>query len=88
MAPYIVVYLLAINGFAFILSAVDKRRAIQHKRRIRERTLLWTGALGGSIGLYTSMLIFRHKTRHKRFMIGVPAIIALQIVFGLWITLK
>ncbi|NLJ30237.1 MAG: DUF1294 domain-containing protein [Clostridiales bacterium] len=71
-------YLIIINFIAAILTVSDKRRAIRHRRRIRERTLLLAAALGGSPALWITMKCIRHKTRHKKFMIGVPLIFAAQ----------
>lgn len=80
------VYFGAINAVGFILPAVDKRRAKKDKWRIRESTLFLIAALGGSICMYISMKIFHHKTQHKRFMIGIPIIILLQLlaIFAVW----
>ena len=62
------------NVIAFIVAWSDKRRAVKGRRRIRERTLFILAFLGGSVGLYAAMLLFRHKTKHPSFMIGVPLI--------------
>lgn len=80
------VYLGIVNVAGFILPAVDKRRAKKDKWRIRESTLFLISALGGSVAMYISMRLFHHKTKHKRFMIGIPIIIALQLgaVFAIW----
>lgn len=56
----------------------DKSRAKKHKRRIPERTLFLTAAFGGAAAMYLTMLTIRHKTKHKRFMIGLPLIIFAQ----------
>lgn len=69
------VYLLEINLVALILCTVDKVRAAAGKWRVPEGTLLLTAALGGSPVLLLSMLLLRHKTRHKKFILGVPAIL-------------
>ena len=86
--PYylIAAYLIVINIIGFILPPVDKRKAKKNKWRIRERTLFIVSALGGSIAMYISMRLFHHKTKHKRFMIGIPIIIVLQLgaVFAIW----
>ena len=86
--PYILTaaYLIIINIIGFILPPVDKSKAKKNKWRIMERTLFIVSALGGSIAMYISMRIFHHKTKHKRFMIGIPAIIVLQLgaVFAVW----
>lgn len=80
------VYLGIVNVAGFILPAVDKRRAKKDKWRIRESTLFIISALGGSVAMYISMRLFHHKTKHKRFMIGIPIIIVLQLgaVFAIW----
>lgn len=72
-------YIAIINVLSFIVSFMDKRAAIRGRRRIPEKTLFIYAAVGGSIGLYLSMLFFRHKTRHLSFMLGIPLIILLQI---------
>lgn len=79
-------YLGIVNVAGFILPAVDKRRAKKDKWRIRESTLFLISALGGSVAMYISMRLFHHKTKHKRFMIGIPIIIVLQLgaVFAIW----
>lgn len=80
------VYLGIVNVTGFILPAVDKRRAKKDRWRIRESTLFLISALGGSVAMYISMRLFHHKTKHKRFMIGIPVIIVLQLgaVFAVW----
>ena len=62
------------NVIAFVTAWADKRRAVKGRRRIRERTLFLLAVLCGSVGLYAAMLLFRHKTKHLSFMIGVPLI--------------
>ena len=80
------VYLGIVNVAGFILPAVDKRRAKKDRWRIRESTLFLISALGGPVAMYISMRLFHHKTKHKRFMIGIPVIIVLQLgaVFAVW----
>ena len=77
---YILIYLLAINLAAFFLMGLDKSRARRGVWRIPEKTLFASAILGGSIGAIAGMQIFRHKTRHKSFVAGMPAILILQIV--------
>ncbi|MBQ7006636.1 MAG: DUF1294 domain-containing protein [Oscillospiraceae bacterium] len=74
------IYLLLINLFGFILALSDKNRAIKKKQRIRERTLLGFAILGGGVGLLLAMLIANHKTRKKKFIIGVPLITVIHLV--------
>ena len=82
----ILIYLLTINLVAFILFGIDKWKAEKQKWRIPESTLLSFAALGGSIGAWIGMKVWHHKTLHKKFKYGVPAIILLQIalVFELY----
>ena len=58
---------------------IDKGKAKRHERRISEKALLTVAALGGSLGSFAGMSSFRHKTKHLKFMIGIPIIIVLQI---------
>ncbi|MBQ0084317.1 MAG: DUF1294 domain-containing protein [Clostridiales bacterium] len=76
---YFVYYLLAVNLLAALVCISDKRRSIKGKRRISEKALFIWSLLGGSVGIYLTMLAIRHKTKHKRFMIGLPLIIILQV---------
>lgn len=78
-------YLLCVNLAGFIMMLSDKRRAVKDKRRIRESTLFWTAILGGSIGALAGMLCFRHKTKHKSFVIGIPAILIIQLALVIWL---
>ena len=73
-------YLAIINIVAILLTLQDKRAARLHHWRIKERTLLLISALGGSVGMLVTMLIIRHKTKHAKFTVGIPAMIALQLV--------
>ena len=79
-------YLIIINILALVFTVSDKLRAIKHKRRISEFTLMTFAALGGSVTMLITMLIIRHKTRHLKFMLGIPVIILIQlsIVFLIW----
>lgn len=75
------IYLIIMNALGFVLMRSDKEKAIRNKWRIPEKTLLTVAALGGSIGCFCSMLIFHHKTRHPLFSVGLPVMMAVQIVF-------
>lgn len=69
------IYLVLINLLAFAVSAYDKFSAKHYgMRRVPEKHLFACAVLGGSPGLYLSFLLLHHKTRHRQFMIGVPAI--------------
>ena len=71
-------YLLIINAAGFLLMLVDKWKAKKNRWRVRESTLLIVAALGGSIGSLAGMYLFRHKTQHLKFTLGVPLILAAQ----------
>ena len=71
-------YLLIINALSFLLMLVDKWKAKKNRWRVRESTLLIVAALGGSIGSLSGMYLFRHKTQHLKFTLGVPLILAAQ----------
>ncbi len=73
------IYLIGINGISFLVYGLDKWKARNKKYRISEKMLLLLAAIGGSIGAYVGMQIFRHKTQKAKFYLGVPAIILLQI---------
>lgn len=76
----IVTYLMLINLAAFIMYGVDKQKAVRHKWRIPERTLIGIAVFGGSLGALLGMKVFHHKTKHRKFTVGVPAIIAVQVI--------
>lgn len=76
---YFLIYLLIVNAIAFTLMFIDKQKAKKKKWRIPEATLMGFAALGGSIGALMGMYTFRHKTLHKKFTIGIPAILILQL---------
>lgn len=75
---YFLIYLAAVSFIAVIMTLSDKSRAKKHKRRIAEKTLFGAAVLGGSAAMYLTMLAIRHKTKHKRFMIGLPLIMIVQ----------
>ncbi|MDE6763476.1 MAG: DUF1294 domain-containing protein [Oscillospiraceae bacterium] len=77
---YFLIYLAAVSLIAIIMTVSDKSRAKKHKRRIAEKTLFGTAVLGGSAAMYLTMLAVRHKTKHKRFMIGLPLIMIVQAI--------
>lgn len=79
MLKSILIYLLLINFIGFIIMLIDKQRAIHKEWRIPEKTLILLSIFGGSIGMLAGMSTFRHKTKHKKFTIGVPFILLMQI---------
>lgn len=83
----LLLYLVIINAAALLLMLADKRRARKNLWRIPERTLLLSAALGGSLGSLAGMYLFRHKTLHPKFTIGVPLILAAQVILAVVIRL-
>ena len=81
-------YLIVINVITLIVYGINKWKAKYNKWRIPEATLLILATVGGSIGAWTGMKLFHHKTMHKKFKYGVPTIFILQIVIALFIYLK
>lgn len=71
-------YLLLINAAGLLLMLVDKWKAKKNRWRVRESTLLMVAALGGSVGCLIGIYLFRHKTRHLKFTLGIPLILAGQ----------
>lgn len=80
MVKYLVVYLLVVNLITFFLYGIDKRRAVRKAWRIPESVLIGFAAIGGSVGAFLAMLLFRHKTKHAKFTVGVPLILFVQII--------
>lgn len=76
----IVIYLAAINVITFIMFGADKARAAKGRWRISESALILAVLLGGSTGALAGMRIFHNKTKHRKFTIGIPVILALQII--------
>ena len=74
------VWLIAASLLGFALMGVDKQRAKNHAWRISERTLLLIAFIGGGVGSLAGMLLFRHKTKHMKFIILVPLAIILNIL--------
>lgn len=83
----ILVYLLIPSVIAVITTAYDKWAARHNRRRIAERTLFGMAIAGGAFAMYLTMYIIRHKTKHKRFMIGLPLITVGHIALWLWLTM-
>lgn len=81
-------YLAAMNVLAFFLMALDKHAARHAKRRIAERVLLSVAALGGSLGELFGMYLFHHKTKHPRFYITLPLLLAAQLLLLAWLYLR
>ena len=72
-------YLAVINVVTFFLYGIDKWKAKRSKQRIEESTLIWWAVAGGSIGAWLGMKAWHHKTQHKKFTWGIPAILIAQL---------
>ncbi len=81
---YLLAYLVIINAAGFLFMLIDKRKAQKNLWRIPERTLMTIAALGGSLGVLLGMQVFRHKTKHLKFTIGVPIILSVQILVAVY----
>lgn len=79
----LLVYLILVNVVSFFMYGIDKRKAIKDQWRIPEKTLLMAALLGGSLGAFTGMQVFRHKTKHLKFLLGVPACMILHAALGI-----
>lgn len=84
----ILIYLLIVNAAGFLVMTADKLFAKTNSWRVPERTLMGMAAIGGSIGVWAAMYVVRHKTRHMKFVIGVPVILAVQAGIFLYFVLR
>jgi uncharacterized membrane protein YsdA (DUF1294 family) len=80
MKEMLLYYIVGVNILAFLVYGIDKWRAKKGKWRISEATLLLLAIIGGSIGAWLGMKVWHHKTMHKKFKYGVPAILIIQII--------
>lgn len=85
---YLYYYILIVNIFAFCIMGIDKYKAKKHSFRISEKRLFISALIGGSIGAFTGMKTFHHKTKHPVFTIGIPSILFLQIALAVYIYYK
>jgi uncharacterized membrane protein YsdA (DUF1294 family) len=84
----LITYLLIINAVSFLFMLIDKRKAVKKAWRIPEATLLGIAAIGGSLGAVLAMRLFRHKTLHPKFAIGLPVLLAVHIIVLLLLYIK
>ncbi|GIO21723.1 DUF1294 domain-containing protein [Oceanobacillus sp. J11TS1] len=76
----LLIYLFIANVIGCYFMFKDKQKAKQHAYRIPERTFWLLAILGASIGIYIGMQLFRHKTKHKSFTIGIPIFIVVNFI--------
>ena len=84
MWKYFVIFVLVMSVITFIVFGVDKWKARNDKWRTPESTLFLLAIFGGSIGALVGMQIFRHKTQHWSFRLGIPLILMLQAAVLIW----
>lgn len=83
----LLVYLIVISAVSVAATVFDKWAAQRRAMRVPEAVLLLLAALGGSVCMFITMLLIRHKTQHPKFMVGIPVIFVLQIaaiLFAVW----
>ena len=85
MLQIIIYALFALNLITFIIYGIDKFKAKKAKWRISEATLILFAVIGGSIGAWLGLQVWRHKTQHKKFFIGIPMILTLQVIATVYI---
>ncbi len=73
-------YGVLINLIGFWLMGIDKYKARKHQWRVSEKTLFLTALLFGSLGTWAGMYVFRHKTKHWYFVVGMPLILIVQVI--------
>lgn len=79
------VYFIAMNLIGLLVMGADKRKAKKHQWRIPEKTLFFVALLGGSLGTWAGMYLFRHKTKKWYFKIGMPVILLVQALLAGWV---
>ncbi len=84
----LLVYLFTVNALGFVLMLIDKQKAKRNLWRIPEATLMTVAIIGGSLGTLMGMRIFRHKTLHLKFSLGVPALLMAHILILILLTTK
>ena len=81
-------YFLVANLLGFMIAAYDKRRAITAGRRVSEANLFIIALVGGAVGVYLAMKLFRHKTRKAAFVFGIPVLIIVNLALYIYLTLR
>ncbi len=80
----LLIYFILVNTFSFLLMGIDKYKARKNKWRIKESTLFLSSVIGGSLGSLLGMFFFHHKTKHKKFVLGMPCILLVHICLLLY----
>ena len=82
MLRFLIIYFFLINLVTFVTFWIDKKLAQNNKSRIQESTLVLLSALGGAAGGLTAMYLFRHKTKHAKFFLGLPALLLIHFIIA------
>nr|WP_239635419.1 DUF1294 domain-containing protein [Paenibacillus sp. H1-7] len=77
---FLLTYLAVLNIAGFMMMGYDKSQAVHHGRRVPEKRLFAVAAVGGALGAWLGMKIYRHKTKHLSFVIGLPVLFVLNMV--------
>ena len=88
MNTILLIWVLAWTLIAFALMGVDKWKAKHDSWRIPEKTLFLSAILGGTVGALAGMYLFRHKTKHLSFTVGMPLILAVQVILVLFLAFR
>lgn len=88
IVTWLIAYLVAVSLLSVIYTVVDKRQARRGGWRVAESTLFLIAVMGGAAAMLFTMRCIRHKTRHRRFMWGLPFVTMLHIVALLWFVAK
>lgn len=85
MKPFLLIIYFCFSLLAVCLTVYDKYASVKKRFRVPEKTLFFVALCGGSAAMYITMLVIRHKTKHKRFMVGLPVIALAQAVLNTFI---
>ena len=85
LRSFVLIYWIVMNFAGLIVMGVDKERARRKQWRIPEKTLFLVSLLGGSLGTWAGMYLFRHKTRHRYFVWGMPVILLCHLALAAWL---
>ncbi len=88
ISVFIVILICVMSLISIYITIYDKVMAKKGRRRIPEATLLLFSALGGSLAMYITMQLIRHKTKHIKFMLGIPIIMVFQVILLVWLNYK
>ncbi len=80
LVQFFIIYLVIINFLGFIIMGIDKLKAKRGSRRVPENTLFMFTILGGGVGTILGIYIFRHKTKKKKFTVGMPIILIIEVL--------